>query len=457
MADPLTDIPKLKAPRDVKSSDVGDTPQDPIGISAVNLSRSGFKYGDSLGAHIVSSQGKSDDNQDDGGDDDDKPRGSGDGGSDGGDDGDDSGSDESGGLEEEGGEEEDEEEDVPPLDTLIDQLADAKEQIKDLTTVKWKIEEQIVEHYPDSKEAKSINRRKNGNTSRANVSEAVAEFKNTLITLYVKKDDNITEDFKVRLSMSGGKFIQLVADRFNVKKSKFYLNCPNGDLLQAGNRVLINQKLKPDDILSISFCGGGGAKRVKTEMKAEHKVARLQAKLRADNRQCDDTEVDAVVIALEGVKKYLANGVNVQQLLTDAPLDALKAVLALTPKGETGRATMNKLEDVAKQLLPPLKQLGDEISTVKDIYADVFHTFLDDYANSYNSTKTKDATLNHRDFIKAVEDIIAYKEQVAMSHQKTTLEQKLRGEFEAKLQQHLASVAKPSALNADGDGDVKMG
>ena len=433
MADPLTDIPKLEAPRDVKASDKTVPRDEP--------------------KNAFDEQEPNDDGEQSPSD----RQGGGVNDGDDGDDGDDSGSDESGDLEEEGGEEEDEEEDVPPLDTLIDQLADAKEQIKDLTTVKWKIEEQIVEHYPDSKEAKSINRRWNGNTSRANVSEAVAEFKNTLITLYVKKDDNITEDFKVRLSMSGGKFIQMVADRFNVKKSKFYLTCPNGDLLQAGNRVLINQKLKPDDILSISFCGGGGAKRVKTEMKAEHKVARLQAKLRADNRQCDDTEVDAVVIALEGVKKYLADGVNVQQLLTDAPLDALKAVLALTPKGETGRATMNKLEDVAKQLLPPLKQLGDEISTVKDIYADVFHIFLDDYANRYNSTKTKDATLNHRDFIKAVEDIIAYKEQVAMSHQKTTLEQKLRGEFEAKLQQHLASVAKPSAPNADGNGDVKMG
>lgn len=83
---------------------------------------------------------------------------------------------------------------------------------------------------------------------------------------------------------------------------------------------------------------------------------------------------------------------------------------------------MNKLEDVAEQLLPPSKQLGDEISTVKDIYADVFHTFLDNYANRYNSTKSKDTTLNHRDFIKAVEDIIAYKEQVGMSHQKTALE-----------------------------------
>ena len=109
-----------------------------------------------------------------------------------------------------------------------------------------------------------------------------------------RQDDNITEDFKVKLNMSGGKFIRMVADRFNVKKSKFYLTCPNGDLLQAGNRVLFNQKLKPEDVLTISFRGGGGAKRVKTEMKAEHKVARLQAKLRADNRQCDDTEVDAV-------------------------------------------------------------------------------------------------------------------------------------------------------------------
>lgn len=202
---------------------------------------------------------------------------------------------------------------------------------------KWKIEEQIAEHCPDSKEAKNINRRKNANVSRATASTAVDDLKNTLITLFVKKDDTTTEDFKVRLSMSGGKFIQLVADKFNVKKSKFYPTCPNGDLLQAGNRVLFNQKLKPNDIISITFRGAGGANRVKTEMKAEHKVARLQEKLRADNRQCDDmcddAEVDAVVIALEGVKNFLVDCVDVQQLLTNAALDALKAVLALYSQG----------------------------------------------------------------------------------------------------------------------------
>lgn len=239
-------------------------------------------------------------------------------------------------VEMEGGEEEDEE-DVPPLDTLLVELRDVKEQIKDMSPQKWKIEEQIAEHCPDSKEAKNINRRKNANVSRATASTAVDDLKNTLITLFVKKDDTTTEDFKVRLSMSGGKFIQLVADKFNVKKSKFYLTCPNGDLLQAGNRVLFNQKLKPNDIISITFRGAGGANRVKTEMKAKHKVARLQEKLRADNRQCDDmcddAEVDAVVIALEGVKNFLVDCVDVQQLLTNAALDALKAVLALYSQG----------------------------------------------------------------------------------------------------------------------------
>lgn len=216
MADPLTDIPKIVASGAVKSSDVADTQQYPIGISAVNLSHGGFKYGDSLGAHNLPSHGKSDDNQDDGGDDD-KPRGSGEGGGDDGDDGDDSSSNESGDLEEEGGEEEDEEEDVPPPDTLRDVM----EQIKDMTSQKWKIKEQIVEHYPESKEAKIIKRRQNTNVSRASVSALVEDVKNTLITLYVKKDDITTEDFRVRLSVSGGKFIRLVADRFNVKKSKF--------------------------------------------------------------------------------------------------------------------------------------------------------------------------------------------------------------------------------------------
>lgn len=456
MSNPLTDIPKLSSPRGVKSSDVDDTPQDPIGIRAVNLSRGGFKYGDSLGAHILSSQGKSDDNdQGDEQDGDDKPKGSGEGrGNDPpSDDGSDNDSNQEEGTEEE---EHTTDQEVPDLHDLVKELKDVKEQIKDLTSQKWKIEDQIVEHYSDSKEAKEIKRRRNSNVSRASNSAFVEEAKNTLVSLYVKKDGTVTEDFKVRMNMSGGKFIQMVADRFNVKKTKFYLNCPNGDLLQGGNRILFNQKLKADDVLTISFRGGGGAKRVKAEMKAEHKIGRLQAKLRADNRQCDDAEVDSVVIALEGVKKYLVDGVDVQGLLNDSPLDTLKAVLALTPKGETGRATMSKLEDVAKELLPPLKQLSKEITTVKDIYADVFHTFLDDYANRYNSTKTKDATLNHRDFTKAVEDAIAYKEKVVMNQQKSMLEQTIRDEYEAKLQQHLASMAKPPATAVSADGDVKM-
>ena len=142
MSESLTDIPKIVASRALKSSDVGNTPQDPIGISAVNLSRSGFKYSDSLGAHNVSSQGKSDDSQDDGGDDD-KPKGSGEGGSneppsDGG--------SENDSNQEEGAEEEEPttDEEVPDLHDLVKELKDVKEQIKDLTSQKWKIEEQIV-------------------------------------------------------------------------------------------------------------------------------------------------------------------------------------------------------------------------------------------------------------------------------------------------------------------------
>ena len=361
--------------------------------------------------------------------------------------------------EEEGGEEETESEDYPTLDELRADLNGIKEQMKDLSVQKWKVEELIVKHYPNSKDAKDINRRKNANASRANSSSAVADVKNTLITLYVKKDDATVEYFRVRLSMSGGKFIGMVEDRFNVKKSKFYITCPNGDVLQGGNRTLFGQGLKPDNTMTISFRGAGGAKRVKTQMKTEHKITRLQAKLRADNRQCEQTEIDTVVSALEGVKKFLVDGVDVQALLNDASIDTLKAVLTLTPRGETGRSAMNKLEDMAKELIDPLKHLGNEISTIKDIYADVFHTLLDDYAGKYNNTTAKDATLNHRDFQKAVEDVIEFKEKAVqnqMNTEKHNLEQKLRSEFEAKLQNHLASMAK-APPSAPMSGDVSMG
>ena len=437
-----------------------ETAGEPEDVVGMRRSGRGALQSDLVKSENVKSSRREPDEKDD--DKDDKPQGSGGDQPPSDDEGSSNGSDdheEDEEEQEEGEEEETESEDFPTLDELVADLDGIKEQMKDLSVQKWKVEELIVKHYPESKLAKEINRRKNANASRSNASSAMADVKKTLITLYVRKDDATVEYFRVRLSMTGGKFIGMVEDRFNVKKSKFYITCPNGDVLQGGNRTLFGQGLKSDNTMTISFRGAGGAKRVKTQLKAEHKITRLQAKLRADNRQCEQTEIDTVVFALEGVKKFLVDGVDVQALLNDASIDTLKAVLTLTPRGETGRSVMNKLEDVAKELIDPLKKLGDEISTIKDIYADVFHTFLDDYAGKYNNTTAKDATLNHRDFQKAVEEVIEFKETLMknqMNAEKSNLEQKLRSEFEAKLQNHLASIAKASP-SAPMSGDVNMG
>lgn len=191
--------------------------------------------------------------------------------------------------------------------------------------------------------------------------------------------------------------------------------------------------------------GDGGVKRTLVKEKDESKILRLKQRVRSDVRVVEVSELDNLIAVLEELKVYVQDEFTVQGLLGDADTGTLRHILDLIPTGLSGKASSTRMANIIHKLMPSLKSLHEDGLTVcKDTYQYIYHNFMTQYAEQFNSINVSDATLNHQAFKDSVQGLLDIKTSI----EKQDIKEETKLQFEEMMKQEVARIRQEEAQKA---------
>ena len=347
--DALVDVPTTSLVKD-------DTSQKPVVPTAGTLSSG---YGSGTGGEDKDDKEKKNEK-------DDTARGSGDG-DEPSDDGNSAGDD-----AEEGGEEEvatsDEEVDVNELDgnpyanysqiALLQFHADNKSESKRLQKELKQIEQVFEVSHPETRVAQALVTKNARSDKGKKETQDKTDAMDAMASVYVRDGDRV-ETFTLKLSTTCCKFKKLIAKRFGIPVSTFYVVVPNGDPMPETSKRLYNAGIRAECTCNISILGDGGAKGVHQKIeKRKKEILKLKADIEPKASSLRGSAVLTTVSCFNELQvamgKVMENGESDPRAMLEKLLDTCdppvlgQIVEALSNKAGGGNSTEAKLKKTSQ-------------------------------------------------------------------------------------------------------------